>query len=138
HPEHADFVALDLDPADGVTFARVLDAARWIHDELDTLGAVGMPKTSGGRGIHIYIPLPPATPYDAGLLLCQIIATIVTQKHPQVATTERTVAARGRKVYVDCLQNILGKTLAAAYSARASAYAGVSTPLTWTEVDEGV
>jgi bifunctional non-homologous end joining protein LigD len=137
-PEFADFAALDLDPADGVTFERVLDVARWIRDELDALGALGVPKTSGGRGLHIYIPLPPRTPYDAGLILCQIIATIVTQKHPQHATVERTVAARGKRVYVDCLQNILGKTLAAAYSARASEYAGVSTPLTWTEVDEGV
>jgi len=69
--------------------------------------------------------------------VCQIIATIVTQKHPQQATIERSVAARGRRVYVDCLQNIPGKTLAAAYSARASDYAGVSTPLAWGEVDEG-
>jgi bifunctional non-homologous end joining protein LigD len=138
HPESADFVALDLDPPDELPFARVLDVARWIRDELDTLGAVGFPKTSGGRGIHVYIPLPPQTPYDAGLLLCQIIAALVTQKHPQHTTVERTVAARGRRVYVDCLQNILGKTLAAAYSARATAHAGVSTPLTWSEVDEGV
>ncbi|HEV3139800.1 MAG TPA: DNA ligase D, partial [Vicinamibacterales bacterium] len=138
HPEFADFAALDLDPADGVPFETVLDVARWIRDELDALGATGVPKTSGGRGLHIYLPLPAGTPYDAGLLLCQIIATVVTQKHPQHATTERTVAARGRRVYVDCLQNILGKTLAAAYSARATDYAGVSTPLTWSEVDEGV
>ena len=138
HPELADFVALDLDPSDGVPFSRVLEVARWIHDELDALGATGVPKTSGGRGLHIYIPLPASTPYDAGLILCQIIAAIVTQKHPQHATVERAVAARGRRVYVDCLQNILGKTLAAAYSARASDYAGVSTPLTWTEVDDGV
>jgi len=138
HPEFADFVALDLDPSDGVPFSRVLEVARWIRDELETLGAMGMPKTSGGRGLHIYLPLPPSTPYDAGLILCQIIAAIVTQKHPQHATVERAVAARGRRVYIDCLQNILGKTLAAAYSARASAYAGVSTPLTWAEVDEGV
>jgi len=138
HPQFADFVALDLDPPDELPFARVLDVARWIRDELDALGAVGVPKTSGGRGVHLYLPLPPQTPYDAGLLLCQIIATIVTQKHPQQATIERTVAARGRRVYVDCLQNILGKTLASAYSARATAHAGVSTPLTWTEIDEGV
>src|SRR5436190_2458160 len=138
HPEAADFVALDLDPPDELPFARVLDVARWVRDELDALGAAGFPKTSGGRGIHIYIPLPPQTPYDAGLLLCQIIATIVTQKHPKQTTIERTVAARGRRIYVDCLQNILGKTLAAAYSARATAHAGVSTPLTWSEVDEGV
>jgi bifunctional non-homologous end joining protein LigD len=134
----ADHAALDLDPADGVPFSTVLDVARWIRDELDALGAAGFPKTSGADGLHIYVPLPPQTPYDAGLIFCQIIATVVSQKHPRAATVERSVRARGPRVYVDYLQNVLGKTLATAYSARASAYAGVSTPLTWDEVDEGV
>ena len=85
------------------------------------------------------MPLPPGTPYEAGLLFCQIVATVVAQKHPQMATIERERARRAaRRVYVDYLQNILGKTLATAYSARASDYAGVSTPLTWKEIDEGV
>jgi bifunctional non-homologous end joining protein LigD len=138
HPEFVDYVALDLDPSEGVPFARVLDVARWIHDELDALDAIGVPKTSGASGLHVYIPMPPGTPYDAGVLFCQIIATVVAQKHPKTATVERSVRVRGRRVYVDFLQNILGKTLAAAYSARASDYAGVSTPLEWTEVDEGI
>jgi bifunctional non-homologous end joining protein LigD len=138
HPEQADHVALDLDPSDDVPFSRVLDVARWIRDELETLGARGWPKTSGADGLHIYVPLPPGTPYDAGLLFCQIIATVVAQKHPKAATIERSVAARGKRVYVDFLQNILGKTLASAYSARASEYAGVSTPLSWDEVEAGV
>ena len=137
HPEFADYAALDLDPSDGVPFARVLDVARWIHDELEALGAPGVAKTSGSDGLHIYVPLPPGTPYDAGLLFCQIIATVVAHKHPKIATIERSVNARGKRVYIDCLQNILGKTLATAYSARASEYAGVSTPVTWREIDEG-
>ena len=95
-----------------------------------------MPKTSGSSGLHIYIPLPAGTTYDAGQLLCQIVATMVSIKHPKVATVERTVSKRGRTVYVDYLQNIEGKTLATAYSARASEFAGVSTPLTWDELDE--
>ena len=137
HPEFADFAALDLDPSEGVPFARVLDVARWIHEELDALGAIGVPKTSGANGLHVYIPLPPGTPYEAGLLYCQIVAALVVHKHPKVATTERAVKARGKRVYIDCLQNILGKTLASAYSARASEYAGVSTPVTWKEIDQG-
>jgi len=136
--QHADYAALDLDPSDGVKFDRVLEVARAIHEELDGLGAIGVPKTSGADGLHIYIPLPPHTPYDAGLLFCQIVATVVSQKHPKIATVERSVRARGPRVYVDYLQNILGKTLATAYSARASDYAGVSTPLTWSEIDDGV
>ena len=138
HPEFADYVALDLDPPDEMPFSKVLDVAKWVRDELDALGAVGVPKTSGASGLHVYIPLPRSTPYDAGLLLCQIIATVVAQKHPRVATIERSVRARGARVYVDFMQNVLGKTLATAYSARASEYAGVSAPLTWKEVDEGV
>lgn len=134
----ADHVAIDLDPPDDLPFARVLDVARWVREELDALGARGFPKTSGSRGLHIYVPMPPDTPYDAGLLFCQIVATMVSRKHPKAATVERSINARGKRIYVDYLQNILGKTLASAYSARASEYAGVSTPLTWEEVDEGV
>jgi bifunctional non-homologous end joining protein LigD len=137
-PYAADHVAFDLDPAPGVRFERVLEVARWIRDELQTIRAVGFPKTSGADGLHVYVPLPPDTPYEAGLIFCQIIATMVAQKHPKIATIERSVKARGQRVYIDCLQNIAGKTLAMAYSARASTYAGVSTPLSWDEVEQGV
>jgi bifunctional non-homologous end joining protein LigD len=137
-PEAADYAAIDLDPMPGLPFGRTLEVARWIHDELELLGAAGVPKTSGSEGLHIYLRLPPDTPYEAGLLFCQIIATVVAQKHPKQATIERAVAARGKRVYVDFMQNGLGKTLATAYSARASEFAGVSTPLTWREVHDGV
>ena len=133
-----DHIAIDLDPPDEVPFARVLDVARWVHDELDILKAPGFPKTSGSGGLHIYVPMPPGTSYGAGLLFCQIVATMVAKKHPRAATVERSIAARGRRIYVDYLQNIQGKTLASAYSARANDFAGVSTPLTWAEVDGGV
>lgn len=136
--DHVDFVALDLDPSAGASFARVLDVARWIHDELQLLGAPGFAKTSGSEGLHIYIRMPPETSYEAGLLFAQIVATVVSHKHPKEATVERAVRARGNRVYVDYLQNIPGKTLASAYSARASEYAGVSTPLSWKEIDKGV
>jgi bifunctional non-homologous end joining protein LigD len=138
-PLDADYVAIDLDPGDGTPFARVLDVARWVHDELEALRVPGVPKTSGSSGLHIYIPLPPHTSYESGQLFCQIVSTVIASRHPRVATVERTVRARPRgTVYVDYLQNILGKTLATAYSARASAFAGVSTPLTWNEVHEGL
>jgi bifunctional non-homologous end joining protein LigD len=98
-----------------------------------------VPKTSGSSGLHIYVPLAPETSYESGQLFCQIVATVIASRHPKVATVERTVRARPRgTVYVDFLQNILGKTLATAYSARASDFAGVSTPLTWEEVHTGV
>jgi len=138
-PLHQDHAAIDLDPGDGTGFAQVLDVARWVKEELDRYRVPAVPKTSGASGLHIYLPLPPGTSYDIGQLLCEVIATIVATKHPKVATVERKVKLRPPgTVYVDYLQNILGKTLATAYSARASDYAGVSTPLTWKEVDEGV
>src|SRR3954467_2921258 len=138
-PADADHVAIDLDPTDHATFASVLDVARWVRDELKKLGIPGVPKTSGSSGLHIYIPLPPHTSYESGLLLCQVVATLVATRHPKVATVERTVSRRPRgTVYVDYLQNILGKTLATAYSARASDFAGVSTPLTWKEIDGAI
>jgi bifunctional non-homologous end joining protein LigD len=136
--EYVDFVALDLDPSAGASFERVLDVARWIRDELHLLGAAGFAKTSGSEGLHVYVPMPPETSYEAGLLFAQIVATVVSHKHPKEATVERAVRARGNRVYVDYLQNIPGKTLASAYSARASEYAGVSTPLSWKEIDKGV
>jgi bifunctional non-homologous end joining protein LigD len=133
--DSADQVAIDLDPQPGATFDRILDCAEWVEEELDRVKVQGFPKTSGSEGLHVYIPLPPGTPYEAGMLFCQIIATMVSAKHPKVATVERMVRRRkDGTVYVDYLQNIQGKTLACAYSARASAFAGVSTPLTWKEV----
>jgi bifunctional non-homologous end joining protein LigD len=138
-PLQADYVALDLDPGDDTPFSRVLDVARLVHDELASLKVPSVPKTSGSSGLHVYIPLAPGTTYESGMLFCQIVATVIAAKHPKLATVERTVRARRKgTVYVDFLQNILGKTLATAYSARASDYAGVSTPLSWKEVFNGI
>src|SRR6185312_17188701 len=63
-PLDADHTAIDLDPTDHATFASVLDVARWVRDELESLGVTGFPKTSGSSGLHIYIPLPPGTSYE--------------------------------------------------------------------------
>ena len=138
-PFDADYAAIDLDPGEGTPFSRVLEVARHVRDELESLGVPAVPKTSGSSGIHVYVPLPPGTLYESGMLFCQIVATVIASTHPKIATVERSVRARRHgTVYVDFLQNILGKTLATAYSARASAFAGVSTPLTWEELDEDI
>ena len=134
----ANQAALDLDPMPGATFRQTLDVACWLHDELEKLGTPSFPKTSGSEGVHIFIPLPPGTPYEAGMIFCQILATVVATAHPEVATVERMVKKRRPgTIYIDYLQNIYGKTLACAYSARASEFAGVSTPLTWSEIHGG-
>jgi bifunctional non-homologous end joining protein LigD len=133
-----DHAAIDLDPPDEMPFKHVRDVARWVRDELAALKVTAFPKLSGAGGLHIYVPMPPDTPYEAGMLFCQIVATIVSTKHPKVATVERMTKARGNRIYVDYLQNGRGKTLASVYSARSNEFAGVSTPVTWEEIDQGV
>ena len=137
-PDNADAVAFDLDPMPGVAFAKVRDVALWLHEVLEPLAVPHYLKTSGNTGLHIFVPLEAHSGYEPARLFTQIVGAMVSQKHPKVATVERSVAARGATVYIDCLQNIQGKTLACAYSARASAFAGASTPITWEELLTGV
>lgn len=137
-PGDIDHIAIDLDPPEDISYQRVLDVALWVRDALARLNAVGFAKTSGAGGLHVYVPMRPGTSYDSGFLFAQIVATMVAEQHPKHATIERSIKARGRRIYVDYMQNVLGKTLASAYSARASEFAGVSTPVTWEEVEEGV
>jgi bifunctional non-homologous end joining protein LigD len=85
----ADYTILDLDPGPGATFRRVVQVARWVREELDSLGLHGALKTSGSRGPHIYLPLPDGTPLEAATLLAQIVATRGASRHPREATGER-------------------------------------------------
>lgn len=135
----ADYSILDLDPGPGVTFRRVVEVALRVRDELDELGLHGAVKTSGSEGIHIYLPLPPRTPLDAATLVARIVATRVAEKHPKVATVERMTRKRPRgTVYVDFLQNLLSKSVAGVYAARARPEPTVSTPLRWDELTPGL
>lgn len=133
----ADYTVLDLDPGEGVDFQGVVEVARHVKDELDELGLHGALKTSGSSGIHVYLPLPPGTPLEAATLVAQIVATRVARKHPKVATVERMRTNRPHgTVYVDYLQNILGKTVAGVYAVRAKIGPTVSTPLAWDELTD--
>ena len=135
----ADYAVLDLDPGPRARFARVLSVARCIHEVLDELTLHGAVKTSGASGMHVYLPLPKSTSYESAELLATMIATRVVERMPRDATLERAVKARGAStVYVDCLQNVRGKTVAAAYAVRARPGAPVSTPLDWAELGEAV
>lgn len=135
--DHADYTIIDLDPGPRAPFSRVVEVARWAKEVMDDLGLYGALKTSGSSGLHIYIPLPADTPNEAATLVAQIVATRVAEAHPKVATIERFVKARGAaQVYVDYLQNIIGKTVAGAYAARANPDAMVSTPLEWDELTD--
>jgi bifunctional non-homologous end joining protein LigD len=131
----ADYSVIDLDPGPRAKFDRVVEVATWVKEELDRLGLRAAIKTSGASGIHIFLPLPPRTSNESALLIAQIVATRVAQAHPREATVERAVATRPKStVYVDYLQNVLGKSVAAAYAVRARPGATVSTPLEWSEL----
>jgi bifunctional non-homologous end joining protein LigD len=130
-----DYAVLDLDPGPDATFRRVIDVARRVQGELTHLGLVGVPKTSGSRGLHILVPLPPDTSYDVSARLAEEVATAVAESAPEVATVERALADRPPgTVYVDHMQNAYGKTLAAVFTARARPGAPVSAPLSWRQV----
>jgi bifunctional non-homologous end joining protein LigD len=133
--DFADYSVIDLDPGPRAKFDRVVEIATFVKDELDRLGLHGAIKTSGASGLHIFLPLPPRTSNESALIIAQIVATRVAQSHPKEATVERKVAERPKStVYVDYLQNILGKSVAAAYAVRARPGATVSTPLAWSEL----
>lgn len=135
--ETADYTVLDLDPGPETTFQEVVQVARWVAEEMEELELRGGLKTSGSSGLHVYLPLPPGTPLDAATLVAQIVATRVAQRHPRSATVKRMRRDRpARAVYVDYLQNILGKTVAGVYAVRAKPGATVSTPLEWDELTD--
>ena len=134
-----DYAIIDLDPGKTASFARVIEVARWVKEVLDDLGLRGIAKTSGMTGIHIMLPLAPGTGEDAARLAAQVVATAVADRHPDGATITRSVRERGtRRVYVEYLQNIRGKTVAGVFAARAHPLAQVSMPLRWEEVTDGL
>src|SRR5207237_8585162 len=103
------------------------------------LGLRGYAKTSGATGIHIQVPLEPRYGYDDARVLAEIVAGVATERRPDLATTVRAVAKRPRdRVYVDYLQNVIGKTIVGPYSVRGRPRAPVSAPLRWSEVRKGL
>ena len=133
--EYADYSVIDLDPQPGASFRKVVKVAGYVKEALDEAGLEAALKTSGSRGLHVYVPLPARTPWEAGTLIAQIIATRVAEQHRKDATVVRAVRKRPHgTVYVDYLQNILGKTIAGVYAVRAKPGGTVSTPLRWDEL----
>ena len=138
HLDQPDYLMLDLDPKEA-PWQNVLDVALVCKEVFDELGLPTFPKTSGSSGIHVYLPLKPK--YDFGKIaeIATALANEVAQRAPKIATTQRSLAKRQKQqVYVDAMQNARGKTIAAAYSARAKPGATISMPLTWKQVQRGV
>ena len=136
---HADQVAIDLDPQPGATFPQILDVARWVHEILETRQRARLSEDLRLRGTAHLHPAAAGTPTKRACCSARSSRRWWRRSIRRWRRCERTVNRRkDGTIYVDYLQNIQGKTLACAYSARASAFAGVSAPLTWREVHDGV
>jgi len=137
--DNPDFALIDLDPTEGCPYDMIVEAARLVHKILEKVGIEGCPKTTGGDGMHIYIPLAPVYTYEQVRSFAEILSMLVIRENPDLFTTPRTVSLRKKKkVYFDYLQISTGKTIAAPYVLRAYPGAPVSTPLAWDEVRKGL
>jgi bifunctional non-homologous end joining protein LigD len=135
NPENPDYMMLDLDPGD-ISFKEVVKTALVIKEITDELQIPSYCKTSGAKGLHIFIPLQAQYNYEQVKTFAELLAHMTHHRIPQTTSIERSKAKRKDKVYIDFLQNRKGQTIAAPYSIRPRPGATVSTPLFWDEVNE--
>jgi bifunctional non-homologous end joining protein LigD len=136
--DNPDFLLIDLDPQE-CSYDKVVDAARVIRRLLDEAGLTGCPKTTGGHGMHIYVPLEPVYTYEQARGFAELLARLVERERPDLFTLPRAVSKRAKdRVYFDYLQIGRGRTISAPYVLRAHAGAPVATPLAWSEVKPGL
>jgi len=136
--DNPDWIVFDLDPGD-VGYRMVCDLALAVRGVLEGLGLQAYAKTSGSRGMHVYVPLRAKYTYEQVAAFAERLAARVVAENPLLATLERSKSKRSKKlIYLDHLQNARGKSVASAYSVRARPGATVSTPLKWAEVERGV
>jgi DNA ligase D-like protein (predicted polymerase) len=133
--EHPDELRVDLDPMPGVTWAEILDVAQVAREVLEDYGLTAWPKTSGSRGFHIYARIAPSWSFRQMRLAAQTVAREVERRAPELATSRWWKEER-QGVFVDFNQNAKDRTVASAYSVRATPDARVSTPLQWDEVPD--
>lgn len=134
-PEHADELRMDLDPQPGVTFEQLREAARELRALLGELGVTGYPKTTGNRGIHVYVRLLPRWDSYEVRAAAVAIARELERRRPDLITAAWWKEERGQRVFVDFNQNSPHKTVFGAWSVRARVGAQVSCPLTWEELE---
>ena len=132
--EHPDELRIDLDPQPGTDFDDARRVAVVVHDLLAELGYTGYPKTSGGRGIHIYVRIEPRWGFPEVRRAVLAFSREIERRIPDQVTTKWWKEERGEKVFLDYNQNARDRTIAAAYSVRARPEATVSTPVTWDEL----
>jgi bifunctional non-homologous end joining protein LigD len=137
-PGYPTELAFDLDPPNSEYFDLVLEVALQLKGILDSLGLMGIPKTSGKSGLQIYVPIDPEYTFEETRKVNKFFANYIAEKMPNKITLDRVVERRGTKLYFDFLQLWSGRTMPAPYSVRATHEATVSTPLTWREIEQGV
>jgi len=130
--QHADWLAFDLDPP--ARFADAVQAALELRELLDEVGLRGYPKTTGGKGLHVLVPLRPGWRHADVFEYAQTVAERLVQKAPDLATLSFAKGERGGRVYIDIGRNVFGATVVAPYSVRHRPHAPVSTPLRWEDV----
>ncbi len=131
-----DFVVFDLDPSPGSSFENVKEIALFLKKLFDCLELRVYLKTTGSEGLHVFLPVVNQYTYEQVREFARHIAEAVCRQLPHIATIERVVAKRKNKVYVDYLQNVIGKTICAPYSVRPRPGAPVSAPIGWSELAE--
>jgi DNA ligase D len=134
-PEVADELRLDLDPQPGVEFEQVREAARELRRLLDELGMAGYPKTTGNRGLHVYVRLEPRWDSYAVRSAAVAAARELERRRPELITAAWWKEERGERVFVDFNQNAPHKTIFGAWSVRARPGAQVSTPIRWEDIE---
>ena len=136
--DRPDYLHFDLDPG-SATWDQVLDAARVVHEALDALKMPSYPKTTGSKGIHVYVPIVRGPVQKQVWTFAKALAQELAARNPKLLTSEYRVAKRPKgRVLVDYNQNAWGRTLASVYSVRPTPIAGVSTPVTWKEIEKGI
>ncbi|HET9796187.1 MAG TPA: non-homologous end-joining DNA ligase [Thermoanaerobaculia bacterium] len=134
-----DYVHFDLDPVKGGSFSQVRETARAVDAALTALRMPALAKTTGSRGIHVYVPIVRGPTQKEVWGFAKRFAQEIAARHPKLATAEYRIAKRpARRVLVDYNQNAWGRTLASIYSVRPTPRAAVSTPVTWEEVERGI
>jgi bifunctional non-homologous end joining protein LigD len=136
HLEQPDRLVFDLDPDPAVPWARVIDAARLLRDRLAREKLASFVKTTGGKGLHVVVPIAPERSWDDCALFASRFSEAIVRDFPGEYVATMSKAKRKGKIFIDHLRNVRGATSVAAYSTRAKPGAPVSAPLRWDELDE--
>ena len=131
---HADQLVFDLDPGEGVKVPEIVAAALDMRDKLAAIGLASFCRTSGGKGLHVVVPLVPEQPWDPVRAFCRSFAEAVSEGNPEKYLAHVKIADRKGRILIDWLRNGLGSTAVSSFCPRARVGAGVATPLAWREV----